>query len=796
MGNEEERGPWSDEETRVLVDAYFSMLALELAGERYSKIEHNRLVQEATGRSKGSIEFKFCNASHVLWELGLPYVDGYKPRSHVQESLRSAIRQAIDAQPARVAWSDHVAHAGVPRDMPSEPEGSAVADAVGDARSLYEVLGGLWDRATGGTDVAARPDHVAVSVWPAALRPAGVEEACDWFTSGLTKKGLPRLLFLIGGPGAGKSHATSSIVSDLRIVSQHDDGLAHRSYRYAADAADVLIVNDATIGDDRGSKAPLATDINDVVGAPDGRSIHLMACVNRGILVEEWSALLDHRSLEAPDSAGAAVIGWLDNVPSTDVIWEIQNVESAQFIRSGTLMEFGQPRANVVAVYVDECSLFEPRPAVSLEDNRVRAIGKYAVTRIEDRSTMDLTRTPAHDLITRVMDRVDGLQKPARIFADPLAANAEMLRDVQIRANVLTIARSAELASGIRFTYRELWGLIVRCLVGDAPRRASRDQLSAYVEALQPTGESKLADFEGWKSLAALRGFQAMYGAREDWNESATRQDPVLRVTTIVDPVRDALPGDAPEDPARGWSDAINEAFTSHYSESSPLAILRSRDPSGRLTSVIQEFDEGLDRAYVELLGDSSVKEKDRTAAISWYGSYLMRMYATAYGITAFRREISVLLDAILYAPNIPDVLEPTLRTLIRPQRTPGSGADVSLLPLYDSRAEPIAERLDSPKLAIVISGLEMRTERLGGEQVMLVLRRNDKEMGRMALDFPLIREALACVDGYSGVTNLVASTAPRLERIRAVHLKSSMLDDATVRMVNGRDSLLVRVNP
>jgi hypothetical protein len=152
--------------------------------------------------------------------------------------------------------------------------------------------------------------------------------------------------------------------------------------------------------------------------------------------------------------------------------------------------------------------------------------------------------------------------------------------------------------------------------------------------------------------------------------------------------------------------------------------------------------------------------------------------------------------DAIHFSPNLPDSLRPGLETLLRPQRAPGSVTDESLLPLYDSRAEPIRGSIDEPKLATAMKGLELSTIPARGEQVILVLKRNDKDMGRMTLDFPLVREALACVDGYPGVTDLVASTAPRLERIRAVHLRSRTLasQNATVRVVSGRGANLVIV--
>lgn len=84
--------PWSAAEIALTVEAYFRMLRSELEGEPYNKRASNRKLQEQIGRSPGAIEFKHSNISHVLREMGSLYIEGYKPRSNVQEALRSAVQ--------------------------------------------------------------------------------------------------------------------------------------------------------------------------------------------------------------------------------------------------------------------------------------------------------------------------------------------------------------------------------------------------------------------------------------------------------------------------------------------------------------------------------------------------------------------------------------------------------------------------------------------------------------------------------------------------------------------------------
>jgi hypothetical protein len=90
---------WTTDEVAVLLGDYFLMLADELAGRPYSKAEHNRGVVAMIGRSKGSVEFKHQNVSAVLDEIGVPWIQGYKPRAHYQDSLADAVSQYLVRHP-------------------------------------------------------------------------------------------------------------------------------------------------------------------------------------------------------------------------------------------------------------------------------------------------------------------------------------------------------------------------------------------------------------------------------------------------------------------------------------------------------------------------------------------------------------------------------------------------------------------------------------------------------------------------------------------------------------------------
>jgi hypothetical protein len=90
---------WTRAEVEAVVADYFSMLTDELAGVAVNKTEHRRrLAQLLMDRSDASIERKHQNISAILIELGLPYIDGYKPLGNYQGLLAEVVedRVAVD----------------------------------------------------------------------------------------------------------------------------------------------------------------------------------------------------------------------------------------------------------------------------------------------------------------------------------------------------------------------------------------------------------------------------------------------------------------------------------------------------------------------------------------------------------------------------------------------------------------------------------------------------------------------------------------------------------------------------
>jgi hypothetical protein len=83
--------PWQDDELDAIVADYFSMLAAELGRTPYVKSHHSSVLMQQIGRTHRSVEFKHQNISAVLEELGLPWIQGYKPKRNYQAAIFDAI---------------------------------------------------------------------------------------------------------------------------------------------------------------------------------------------------------------------------------------------------------------------------------------------------------------------------------------------------------------------------------------------------------------------------------------------------------------------------------------------------------------------------------------------------------------------------------------------------------------------------------------------------------------------------------------------------------------------------------
>jgi hypothetical protein len=117
---------WTAAQVAAIVADYREMLAEELRGESFNKRARNTALQKIIGRSQGSIEFKHQNISAVLNDLGLRFIQGYKPAINYQQLLADEVLAWLIAAPAEAALLAQPAPISTQiEDMPSFEVGAA-----------------------------------------------------------------------------------------------------------------------------------------------------------------------------------------------------------------------------------------------------------------------------------------------------------------------------------------------------------------------------------------------------------------------------------------------------------------------------------------------------------------------------------------------------------------------------------------------------------------------------------------------------------------------------------------------
>ena len=211
-------------------------------------------------------------------------------------------------------------------------------------------------------------------------------------------------------------------------------------------------------------------------------------------------------------------------------------------------------------------------------------------------------------------------------------------------------------------------------------------------------------------------------------------------------------------------------------------------------------FDREIESSIVTFVSSDDCPSAIRRRFISWLGGYVIRLVGISTGnlgnsdVVASWKQCYDLTSHGTAQPPLD--LEQAIRSLIFPKQ--GSLQDKILVPAFAARVEPlqISRGGLGPKLAEVISHqavtLQLRRQR-GRLIVECVLTGHSEAIGQLVLDFPLLREALACRGHRAGQTESTAHIEPRIERCRAACLAA--IPDSQHRLVVASGGKLVELH-
>jgi len=632
----------------------------------------------------------------------------------------------------------------------------------------------------GGANVAKEPnDDVEVPV--RGTLPLGAQESIQWFEKVISSSTETQpALILVGAPGNGKSFVAQEVrkLFDSDASPSNRRGIHRRIYNYSKRlgdrVVDLTVVNDATIDSSNGQ---LIEDFDQAIS----RGASFLANVNRGVLYEELTS--------SKRSMGSEVIRWVadevsDFEPAEGFSIQEETGDSGDAIRSLRIRDVNSNReVHVTALYLDSCSLFEVQPTINNAGAAPVLQGNYHISALEVRKR-DLSftaRTPAGDFGMKTVSWLSEVMPRSAGSLDPFVANVQTIASPQVLANVLTVVRCAEIASGSRISYRELWGLFVTLICGNFPSQGGRSSPREWLESHlnrrpNPARSNSLEEAADWlMTLGDRRMHQALFGVNHQGRSTGVNPGQIKMI--LVDPVNDTLLASIPS------VSPVHEAFYGNDRGDSILDILLSNtDSQSPLFEFVTEFDRAIDRLVSEILGsdnDARGQNPQRNRLLRWYGAYLTRLYSLAHGMCGFESQIRSWIECWTFAQSddgqIPVEVESGLKTLFLPLLRGGPDEErlYSYLPPFDALTEPLRFVPVTPRLAVrlVRDNIRFRPE-ISGERLMVrvtnAMGRNIERHLELELDFNLLREVLASSSGDLGITESSDRTSPRIERFRS----------------------------
>ena len=286
--------------------------------------------------------------------------------------------------------------------------------------------------------------------------------------------GTPRWIFLIGGPGNGKSEAVEAFVRELDKLAgtaQELVGLVTQKFNpdpvtprrveilgseleesaFQENLRRLIIIQDASAVDapDQNAEDTLIEDLADIITAPGGQEPVFICCANRGLVARARSAIQEKQSFE-----------WLSGSPISDLLTQLL-----------TATGLGP---DALAVDRPKCWPLESDP-------------RFAAWPLDLDSIIlaEQGPSPLAQMLSTAADEQNwkgqgGCGDCSSQGFCPFYTNAQMLRDEEPLRTLLVLLRHGELATGQRWNFRDAFSLCAELVVGQ------RDDFGAFGDAASP----------------------------------------------------------------------------------------------------------------------------------------------------------------------------------------------------------------------------------------------------------------------------------------------------------------------
>lgn len=455
---------WADFEFRAAIREYLALLEAELDGVSAEKAAAwRRVMADAPARSKGSVEYRFQNISHVLAGLGYRWVHGYPPASNTGHDLPSIVVEELIRRPELLARLDAMTDEPTTSSTTTESpiKGSSTSTAATSSRSPAQAVAatlpvnpyaaellGWHAHAEGGVSVPFRGRGRPLGRIVETTLYSNLKRAAEAIKA--AEPG-PRWLFLVGGPGNGKSQMVEEFARFLDAAAPGAGLVGALEAAFGADPVprrvdfsipepgegdwafrQLTIIQDASSSDRAdGNGAALLVDDLEGLLAGDRPASHVFVCsANRGLLA---------RAVRASGTSSAA---------------------------RGLLREVFRWTG------LGEEALLDPKHEtwpLSVEGTIPGLVAAWPL----DAESLLAGQAPG---ISQLLDEATKQEHweagacgtcPSRVLC-PVLANAVMLRDPGVSGGLVKVLRRAELASGQRINFRMAFSMVAELMVGDA----------------------------------------------------------------------------------------------------------------------------------------------------------------------------------------------------------------------------------------------------------------------------------------------------------------------------------------